>query len=133
MRAGLRYAWSVAELRVPLIMMAIIGTLAFNFQTVLPLFATRDLHGSDLTFSLLMSVVSVGLPGRGAPLGGPQARVDPHREPGRPRLRGGDAGPRRLSRGEPDRVRWSGIVMGFTSIAFMTTSTAIVQIRARTR
>ena len=59
-RDGLRYAWSVPELRVPLIMMAIIGTLAFNFGTVLPLFAVRDLGGSDLTFSLLMSVVSVG-------------------------------------------------------------------------
>ena len=44
-RAGLRYAWSITELRVPLVMMAVIGTLAFNFQTVLPLFATRDLGG----------------------------------------------------------------------------------------
>ena len=59
-RAGFAYAWSVAELRVPLLMMAVIGTLAFNFQTVLPLFAVRDLGGRDLTFSLLMSVVSVG-------------------------------------------------------------------------
>jgi MFS family permease len=49
-RAGLAYAWSIAELRVPLIMMAVIGTLAFNFQTVLPLFSVRDLDGGDLTF-----------------------------------------------------------------------------------
>jgi len=41
-------------------MMAIIGTLAFNFQTVLPLFSTRDLHGGSGTFSLMMSIVSVG-------------------------------------------------------------------------
>ena len=41
-------------------MMAIVGTLAFNFQTVLPLFVTRDLGGSDITFTLLLSVVSVG-------------------------------------------------------------------------
>ncbi|MDQ6727368.1 MAG: MFS transporter [Actinomycetota bacterium] len=59
-RAGLRYARSVPELWIPLVMMALIGTLAFNFQTVLPLFTTRDLHGSDVTFTLLMSVVSVG-------------------------------------------------------------------------
>ncbi len=44
-RAGLAYAWSIAELRVPLVMMAVIGTLAFNFQTVLPLFTVRDLGG----------------------------------------------------------------------------------------
>jgi MFS family permease len=59
-REGLRYARSVPELWVPLLMMAIIGSLAFNFQTVLPLFATRDLHGSDVTFTWLMSVVSIG-------------------------------------------------------------------------
>src|SRR5690606_35594460 len=59
-RAGLRYAFSVPELRVPLVMMAVIGTAAFNFQTVLPLFAARDLRGSDITLALLMSVVSVG-------------------------------------------------------------------------
>ena len=59
-REGLRYARSVPELWVPLVMMAIIGTLAFNFQTVLPLFATRDLHGSDVTFTWLLSIVSLG-------------------------------------------------------------------------
>jgi MFS family permease len=59
-REGLRYARRVPELWVPLLMMAIIGTLAYNFQTVLPLFTTRDLHGTDVTFTWLMSVVSVG-------------------------------------------------------------------------
>lgn len=59
-REGLRYARSVPELWIPLTMMAVIGTLAFNFQTVLPLFAKRDLHGSDVTFTLLMSVLSCG-------------------------------------------------------------------------
>jgi MFS family permease len=59
-REGIRYARSVPELWVPLLMMVLIGTLAFNFQTVLPLFATRDLHGSNVTFTWLMSVVSCG-------------------------------------------------------------------------
>jgi len=40
-REGLRYVRGVAELRVPLAMMAVVGTFAFNFQTVLPLFAIR--------------------------------------------------------------------------------------------
>jgi hypothetical protein len=30
MRAGLRYAWHKRELRVPLLMMAVVGTLAFD-------------------------------------------------------------------------------------------------------
>ena len=59
-REGLRYARSVPELWVPLVMMALIGTLAYNFQTVLPLFATRDLHGTEVTFTWLMSVLSCG-------------------------------------------------------------------------
>ncbi len=59
-REGVRYARSVPELWVPLTMMAVVGTLAFNFQTVLPLFATRDLGGSTVTFTLLLSVVSAG-------------------------------------------------------------------------
>jgi MFS family permease len=59
-REGIRYARSVPELWVPLVMMAVIGTLTFNFQTVMPLFATRDLHGSVVTFTLIMSVVSLG-------------------------------------------------------------------------
>jgi MFS family permease len=59
-REGLRYARSIPELWVPLVMMTVIGTLAFNFQTVLPLFATRDLHGSDVTFTWLLSTLSFG-------------------------------------------------------------------------
>ncbi len=59
-REGLRYVMSVPDLWVPLAMMTVIGTLAFNFQTVLPLFVARDLHGSTVTFTWLLSVVSLG-------------------------------------------------------------------------
>jgi len=59
-REGLRYARGVRELWVPLVMMAVVGTLSYNFQTVFPIFATQDLHGDGTTFTLLFSVVSVG-------------------------------------------------------------------------
>lgn len=59
-RAGLRYVRRMPELWVPLVMMGVVGTLAFNFSTVMPLFVTRDLHGSDAMFTVLFSVVSVG-------------------------------------------------------------------------
>ncbi|MEJ7584868.1 MAG: MFS transporter [Acidimicrobiales bacterium] len=59
-RAGLRYVRRVPDLWVPLVMMAVIGTLAFNFQVIFPLFATRDLDGTDTTFTLLFSVISLG-------------------------------------------------------------------------
>ena len=44
----------------PLVMMGVVGTLSYNFQTVFPLFTTRDLHGTGTTFTVLFSVVSVG-------------------------------------------------------------------------
>jgi MFS family permease len=59
-REGLRYLHSVPDLWVPMVMMTIVGTLTFNFSVVLPLFAERTLHGSDTTFTLLYSVLSVG-------------------------------------------------------------------------
>jgi MFS family permease len=127
-REGVRYAWSITELRVPLLMMAVIGTLAFNFQTVLPLFAERDLHGSELTFSFLMSVVSVGsLAGALRSAARKQVSVQTVS------LTAISFGCAMLAlsaaRGTPMAFAF-GVVMGFTSIGFMTTSTAIVQLRA---
>jgi len=127
-RAGLAYAWSIAELRVPLIMMAIIGTLAFNFQTVLPLFAVRDLDGRDITFSLLMSVVSVG------------SLIGALRSARRTSISvrtvslasaGFGASMLALAIAPNQPIAFAvGAAMGFTSISFMTASTAIVQLRA---
>ena len=59
-RAGLRYVRTQPELWVPLVMMAVIGTFAFNFQTVFPLLIKRTLHGDNTTFTLVYSVVSIG-------------------------------------------------------------------------
>ena len=58
-RAGLRYAWGTWELRVPLIMMAVIGTLAYNFSVVLPLFAHLFHRGAG-TYSALTTAMGVG-------------------------------------------------------------------------
>ncbi len=59
-REGLHYIRRMPELLVPLVMMGVVGTLAFNFNTVMPLFVTRDLGGTDAMFTALFSVVSVG-------------------------------------------------------------------------
>ena len=59
-REGMRYVRSVPELRLVVIVMAIVGTFAFNFSTVVPLFVTRTLHGSDAEFTILFSVISLG-------------------------------------------------------------------------
>lgn len=60
LRAGIAYIRSVPELRVPLIMMTVIGTLTFNFPVVLPLFIQETLHGGDIAYTLTYSVMSLG-------------------------------------------------------------------------
>ncbi len=127
-RAGLAYAWSIAELRVPLIMMTVIGTLAFNFQTVLPLFAVRDLDGQEITFSLLMSVVSVGSL-VGALRSARRTSVSVHTVSLSAVGFGASMLALAISPNQP-LAFGVGVVMGFTSISFMTASTAIVQLRA---
>ena len=59
-RAGLRYAWRAWELRVPLIMMAVIGTLAYNFSVILPLFAHDVFHRGAGTYSALTVAMGIG-------------------------------------------------------------------------
>ena len=59
-RAGLRYAWGKWELRVPLLMMAVIGTLAFNFTVILPLFAGDVFHRGGGTLGALTAAMGVG-------------------------------------------------------------------------
>jgi MFS family permease len=64
-REGLRYVWSEPRLRDPLLVMAVVGIFAFNFQTTLPLLARFTFHGGAGTFGALTSAM-----GAGAVLGG---------------------------------------------------------------
>jgi len=57
---GFKYAWSKPELRLPLFLMAVVGTFAFNFNVVLPLMATREFHAGAQVFGVLLSVMGVG-------------------------------------------------------------------------
>jgi MFS family permease len=59
-RAGLGYARTAPELWIPLMMMAIIGTFTYNFQVVMPLLVKHTFHAGDGTFTLLYSVLSIG-------------------------------------------------------------------------
>ena len=60
LREGLRYVWGQPDLRLPLLLVTAVGTMAFNFSVILPLFATRDLGGSATTFTTMMSIMSLG-------------------------------------------------------------------------
>ena len=75
-RAAVRVAWSRPELRIPLMMMVLVGTLAFNFQVLLPLFARFTWHGSAATYGLLTAAMGVGSV-TGALVSGARNRVSP--------------------------------------------------------
>jgi MFS family permease len=59
-REGLRYIRSVPILWIPMAMLAAIGILAYNFTVTLPLFVTGALHSNDATFTLLYATFSFG-------------------------------------------------------------------------
>jgi MFS family permease len=59
-REGLRYARSRQQLWLPLVMMALVGLLAFNFAVILPVLARTTFHGSGGTYGLMSTTLSVG-------------------------------------------------------------------------
>jgi MFS family permease len=127
-RAGLRYAASVAELRIPLIMMAIIGTLAFNFNVVIPLLVKKSFGGSETTFTILFSIISVGSL-IGALATARRKEISLHHVVSSAAVFGVSM----LVFSIVPNLGWAfpvGIVLGAASIGFMTASTAIVQMRS---
>lgn len=59
-RQGLRYVRRTRGLLLPLLMMALVGTLAYEFQVVLPLLARVSLHGNAATYGFLTSAMGAG-------------------------------------------------------------------------
>jgi MFS family permease len=59
-RDGLRYIRTTPELFVPMVMMTIVGTLAFNFSVTIPLLVKGPLGGTTSSFTVLFSIVSLG-------------------------------------------------------------------------
>jgi len=60
LRAALRYVRATPALAVPLAMMALVGTLGFNFQVLLPLLAKSSFEGGPQTYGLLVSAMGIG-------------------------------------------------------------------------
>jgi predicted MFS family arabinose efflux permease len=60
LREGFRYAWSERTVRIPLLMMAVIGTLAFNFQVVIPLIAIKTFDAGAGGTALFLSSMGAG-------------------------------------------------------------------------
>ena len=59
-RAGLSYVRSEPALLVPLVMIAVVGTLAWEFQVSLPLMASHVFGGGAAAYGVMASVMGVG-------------------------------------------------------------------------
>lgn len=130
-RAGIRYVRQVPELRLSFVMLAVIGTLSYDFSVVFPLFVIRALHGGDADYTLVYAVFSVGsLIGALAVARRNAVRV-------RYIVVGAAAfGASMLLLGAaPNLMAVFPIVLivGLSSITYMTATTAIVQVRADPR
>jgi MFS family permease len=60
LRAGLRYVWRTPELRTPLLLMAVVGAIAYNFSVLLPLMVRFAFHAGAGAFGGLFSVMGAG-------------------------------------------------------------------------
>ena len=59
-RAGLAYAWRTPQLRVPLLMMAVVSTLGYNFSVLMPLLAQDVFHRGGGTYGALSAAMGAG-------------------------------------------------------------------------
>ena len=59
-RAGLVYVRETPELLIPLLMIALVGTLAWEFPVTLPLMASRVFGGGAETYGVMTSVMGAG-------------------------------------------------------------------------
>jgi predicted MFS family arabinose efflux permease len=128
LREGLRYVRAAPDLWIPLVMTAVVGTLTFNFGVVIPLFVERTLHGSDGSYTLVYSVLSVG-----SLAGALAAARRTSIEVGHIVVASLAFGVAMLIFAAAPNLAGSfplALLVGTTSVAFLTASTAIVQVRA---
>ena len=128
LRAGLRYAWSRPELRVPLLMMAVVGTLSYNFSVVLPLLVRETFGAGAGSYGVLFSFM-----GLGAVLGGlviaTRSRATPRLLVGSSLALGTAIG---LAAAAPNLglVVLAMVPVGVASTSFIATSNALLQLGA---
>jgi MFS family permease len=60
LREGLRYVARTPALAIPLVMMALVGMLAYEFQVTLPIVASTVFHGNSKTYGILMAAMGFG-------------------------------------------------------------------------
>jgi MFS family permease len=127
-RAGLRYIAGVPELWITFAMLGLIGTLSYNFTVVFPLFVEKGLHKGDVMYTLIYALFSAGSV-VGALVVARRSAV------GLRSIVGGSAafGVAMLALAAAPNIAVAGAVtavVGMTSVAYMTATTAMAQLRS---
>ena len=60
LREGFRYVAKTPKLAIPLVMMGLVGCLAYEFQVTLPVVAGKVFHGSSATYGVLLAAMGFG-------------------------------------------------------------------------
>jgi MFS family permease len=129
LRQGLAYARTVQEILVPVAMMALIGTLTYEYEVSLPLFGSGALHGGPTTYSALFAGF-----GFGSVVGG--VYCTRHPKTGVPRMiRAALVYAAAMFATALTTQTYAAVallaVVGFASITFLTTGNSTVQLAAR--
>jgi MFS family permease len=128
LREGLRYVRATPALAVPLLMMAVVGCLTYEFQVSLPVMASRGLHAGPTGFGFMTAAM-----GTGAVLGGLLVAARGRTGPGPLALA---AGAFSLAMGLATLAPGLGIELlalalaGAASITFMSTGNSTLQLSA---
>ena len=59
-RAALRYVWATPALKLPLVLMALLGTVGLNFQVIVPLLARFTFQGDASAYAILLAAMGAG-------------------------------------------------------------------------
>lgn len=60
LKEGLSYAWSYKPIRATLILLSVVSLMGMPYSVLLPVFATKILHGSSSTYGFLSSTSGIG-------------------------------------------------------------------------
>lgn len=127
--AGLRYVWRTDELRRPLLAVAIVFTVAFQFAVTMPLLAKRTFDGDAGVFALLSGLTGVGMFAAGMMLA--NRNVPPTmRRLGGFVLAFGIALVAAGAAPTKPVAYLTMVPLGFTCMAFMITANTLLQLRA---
>jgi MFS family permease len=130
LREGLAYVWAADQLRRPLVIMAVVFTLAFNFTVLVPLAAYHTFHGDSRTLGLLSAAAGLGMLAGALTL----ANQTPHPTWRRLTVFAGAMGATTLIEGVMPSLALAYVAMvpvGFAAMSFAITANSTMQLHSR--